>query len=137
MTVAAVMAAIQTEASDAQSGMSAPTYPPESIIDGGPISIVVPTSFETRVHGDGDTQIMETWTLQVHFTRANADLATVTAAVAPFGENFIVQCRNNPTLGGAVEVCFQEEMTGTFGGMTYGAMPTLGWSIEIHTKRRI
>lgn len=136
MTAAAVMLAIQAESADAQSGIVAPQYPPETS-NKLPMSVVIPPKFQTRVHGDGDTQIMETWTLQVHFARSSVDLAIITAACVPFAENFIVQCRNNPTLSGAVETCFQEEMTGEFGGMSYGRVKTIGWSIEIHTKRRI
>lgn len=136
MTVATVLAAIQNEADDALSA-AAPTYPPESIMDGGPMIITVPASAKSFVHGDGDTELLEAWTLQVHFNRANADLGTVVAAAAPFFEDFITQCRNNPTLTAVVETVFAEEMEGTFGAMKYGDMDTLGWSIVIHTKRRI
>ena len=136
MTTAAVLAAIQVKSSAAQSGIVAPTYPPESANE-FPASIVYPSVIGARAEDSSYTHLFEEYVLQVHFARANTDLATVVAAVAPFAETFITGCRNDPQLGSTVDTCFREDMRAVFGEMDYGSIKTIGWTFTIYVKRRV
>jgi hypothetical protein len=100
-----------------------------------PFSVAFPRRGTFSGGGGGSVGLegYHTIVVQLHYARKNQEQAY--ARIVPYLEPVIKAITDDPTLTGSVTT-IDDQISYTFGGLTYAAIETIGWEFEIPVKIR-
>ncbi len=126
MSLADVIANLQSKALAMTGIKAAPDYPPEDMST-FPFAICYPRTGEVNFGGQKWANNLDTVYMDLHISRAILPKAVEKAI--PYRDTFAKKLMDDPTLGGTAK-----HITGfivTFGELSYAGQTTIGWRFEI------